>query len=327
MTNERSIIIDGWRGISILLVLAAHLLPLGPKNWKFNETAGLLGMSIFFILSGFLITSYFSKSLDVKKFAIRRLSKILPLAWLGLAYAYVFHGLSFAEFVGTLLFFANWPPMLLTDVTAHYWSLCVEVQFYFLIAILVYLFKEKFVYFVVFLCISVTIHRIANGVYAAINTYYRVDEILSGSVLAILINHKRVGNKVRMHLAKINPAFMTVLLILSCSNLGGFLNYLRPYFAALLIGATVCGGGVKIRNFLENSILLYLAGISYALYIIHPFLADTWLGAGDVWVKYAKRPIFFLFLFPLAHGLTNYFEKFFVERGREYTGEGYLREN
>ena len=38
-------VLDGWRGISILLVLAAHLLPLGPKAWRLNETAGPMGMA------------------------------------------------------------------------------------------------------------------------------------------------------------------------------------------------------------------------------------------------------------------------------------------
>ena len=51
-------VLDGWRGISILLVLASHLLPLGPKGWQLNATAGPMGMALFFTLSGFLITRF-----------------------------------------------------------------------------------------------------------------------------------------------------------------------------------------------------------------------------------------------------------------------------
>ena len=36
-------VLDGWRGVSILLVLSSHLLPLGPKRWQLNEMAGPMG--------------------------------------------------------------------------------------------------------------------------------------------------------------------------------------------------------------------------------------------------------------------------------------------
>ena len=50
--------LDGWRGVSILLILACHLLPLGPKSLQLNDMAGPMGMAIFFTLSGFLITRF-----------------------------------------------------------------------------------------------------------------------------------------------------------------------------------------------------------------------------------------------------------------------------
>jgi peptidoglycan/LPS O-acetylase OafA/YrhL len=56
-STARLPVLDGLRAISILLVLAAHMLPLGPKVLRLNETAGPMGMSLFFALSGFLITS------------------------------------------------------------------------------------------------------------------------------------------------------------------------------------------------------------------------------------------------------------------------------
>ena len=49
--------LDGWRGLSILFVLAGHLLPLGPKSWQMNSSVAAAGMAVFFILSGFLITN------------------------------------------------------------------------------------------------------------------------------------------------------------------------------------------------------------------------------------------------------------------------------
>jgi peptidoglycan/LPS O-acetylase OafA/YrhL len=52
------------------------------------------------------------------------------------------------------------------------------------------------------------------------------------------------------------------------------------------------------------------------LYVIHPLLADTWLGSGDVVEKYAKRPLLLLVVFALSHLSTHYYERWFIERGR-----------
>jgi peptidoglycan/LPS O-acetylase OafA/YrhL len=74
-------ILDGLRAISILLVLAAHMLPLGPKVIALNSTAGAMGMSLFFALSGFLIASTLIHNADIREFLVRRLTRIVPLAY------------------------------------------------------------------------------------------------------------------------------------------------------------------------------------------------------------------------------------------------------
>ena len=53
--KNRFLPLDGWRGLSIILVLLGHLFPLGPKLWAMNGAIAATGMSLFFILSGFLI--------------------------------------------------------------------------------------------------------------------------------------------------------------------------------------------------------------------------------------------------------------------------------
>ena len=44
---KRIEVLDGWRAASILLVLAGHLLPLGPKSWEMNGAVAALGMALF----------------------------------------------------------------------------------------------------------------------------------------------------------------------------------------------------------------------------------------------------------------------------------------
>jgi peptidoglycan/LPS O-acetylase OafA/YrhL len=55
--------------------------------------------------------------------------------------------------------------------------------------------------------------------------------------------------------------------------------------------------------------LRYIAEISFALYVIHPLLAYTWLGGGEGWQKYLRRPLLFAALFGLAHVSTFQYER------------------
>lgn len=186
--KDRVPVLDGWRGISILLVLAGHLLPLGPKSWPWNSAIVATGLAIFFVLSGFLITTIFMRDQNIPAFLIRRLMRIIPL------------------------------------------------------------------------------------------------------------------------------------LVLSAHPLGGFAAYFRPYLALLLVGSTLSvADGTLWRKWLTSSPLVYIAGISYALYVFHGVLRHTWLGDGDTFERYAKRPLLFAVTFGLAHLSTFYYEKYFIQLGKRMT--------
>jgi peptidoglycan/LPS O-acetylase OafA/YrhL len=73
-TMPRLPMLDGWRALSILAVLAAHMLPLGPARLRINVSAGNAGMGLFFALSGFLIASGLAFHPSVRDFAIRRIA-------------------------------------------------------------------------------------------------------------------------------------------------------------------------------------------------------------------------------------------------------------
>ena len=79
--------LNGFRGISIILVLFYHL-QLSDNYFYTTIFNGGLGVNIFFVISGFLITSLCLKEkevtggLSLKKFYIRRFLRIFPLAYL-----------------------------------------------------------------------------------------------------------------------------------------------------------------------------------------------------------------------------------------------------
>ena len=316
MVRERFEVLDGWRGLSIIFVLACHLLPLGPKVLQLNFSAGLMGMTLFFTLSGFLITHFLLYRSSVVDFLVRRFFRILPLAWTYIIISLLLYSASRDVWMAHMFFYLNYEKSLMVPlVTEHIWSLCVEIQFYVGVALLVTIFKKRGLLFLPAICVGITLLRIWTNTSASIETHLRVDEILAGAILA-LIYDKQFGEWLTNFVRKQSFYVLLVLLLLSCHHLGGWLMYLRPYFAALLIGNTLLNPTTKINEILNNKVLIYIASISYALYVIHPLLASSWLGSGDLLTKYSKRPILFAVLFLTAHFSTFYFEHRFMAWGK-----------
>ncbi|WP_082491188.1 acyltransferase [Duganella sp. Leaf126] len=315
-------VLDGWRGLSILMVLAAHLLPLGPHHFLFNHSAGVFGMVIFFILSGFLITSFLVRDQRIGGFLVKRFCRVLPLAWLYMVIALLLSLAPLSRWASHLLFYANLPlenamPNDLVPMTEHLWSLCMELQFYVGVALLVAVLRGRGLLLLPFLGLAFTALRWHDSVIASSVSYYRIDEILAGCTLA-LIFHGKFGERARECLRLIPLWPIALLLVFSCMPQGEWLNYLRPYLALLLVGGTLMQPTATMVLGLHNRALVFVAGISYALYVIHPMLTFTWLGSGDVIVKYLKRPLFFAVLFVLAYGSTRYYESWFMKRGKRW---------
>ena len=316
MNAQRFQVLDSWRGISILLVLAAHLMPIGPKELKLNHSAGMLGMAFFFTLSGFLITHFLLNHSSVLDFLIRRFFRIIPLAWLYMALVLYLNQSPIDTWLAHMLFYANYPPKPLIIVTDHMWSLCVEMQFYIGIALMVALLRKRGLYLLPSLCVAITLCRVSNEVYFSVITHYRVDEILVGCSLALIYNNK-LGSYGSLFVARVSCPLLLVLLLISCHPNSGFMNYFRPYLAALLVGNTLFNQQSRLVRLLNNRILFYIASISYALYVIHPLLSNTWLGSGDIIEKYTKRPLLFASMFVLGHLSTYYFERRWITLGKQ----------
>jgi peptidoglycan/LPS O-acetylase OafA/YrhL len=177
--------LDGLRATSILLVLAGHLLPLGPAALQLNSTAGLSGMAIFFSLSGFLIVRFLASGMPVPTFVIRRLARIVPLAWTAMFILWLINGPA-SPLASNLAFLANLPPAQLMRGGEHLWSLCLEVQFYAVVALLCIFPSRKSLIAVPLLCILTTAARVYSDQPVSIVTWHRIDEILIGGTVALV---------------------------------------------------------------------------------------------------------------------------------------------
>ena len=159
--------LDGLRGVAVLLVLMVHLLTRGDANqglrsipFKIAE-AGWIGVDLFFVLSGFLITSILLRELDAphyfRNFYMRRVLRIFPLYYGSLAVVFLViprivaplspaalgvishqkYAWLYAVNLGPYDFIGDWVS------TAHFWSLAVEEQFYLLWPLLLFFGRSR----------------------------------------------------------------------------------------------------------------------------------------------------------------------------------------
>jgi peptidoglycan/LPS O-acetylase OafA/YrhL len=306
--------LDGLRAISIGLVLAAHLLPLGPQALHLNSTAGPMGMSLFFILSGYLIVSTL-RSATISEFVVKRVARLLPLAYLYILLVFIVFGLSNQSLFSHLGFFINYRHDQMVPVTEHLWSLCVEVHFYIFVTVLAAVGGRRALTLVWPCCLAITALRIMEGAYIDVATHLRMDEILAGACIATLPTSRLRAN-----------ATSPLLWVLAAGAWAGtshpdsgWLQYLRPYAAGLLLAATLSQPPNRLIAVLSSQILRYVAAISYALYVIHPLTAHGWWNDGSVWQRYLfKRPLGFAITLAAAHLSTFYWEKTWIQMARRW---------
>src|SRR4051794_29870058 len=136
--RTRLVYLDGWRGLSIALVLIGHFFPVPGIN------LGVLGVEFFFVLSGRLMGEIlFIERYPLKKFFKRRFSRIYPALLVFVAVAMVALSGTFIAFkwkaaLTALTFTYNYAGILVTRAGAldHIWSLCVEEHAYVILALI-----------------------------------------------------------------------------------------------------------------------------------------------------------------------------------------------
>jgi peptidoglycan/LPS O-acetylase OafA/YrhL len=307
--------LDGLRAISILLVLATHMLPVGPKVWRLNETTGPMGMSLFFALSGFLVTSNLLQNQNVYDFFVRRLARILPLAYLYLAFCFLILVFEPVVLLGNLLFIENYVHSFMNKLNSHFWSLCVEMHFYIAIGLVAAIFGRRGLWLVLPACLLITLIRIWHHSFINIMTHLRVDEILAGAVVALLYQKQMLF---RSSVWVFGTA--VICWAVFSSPFVEELQYLRPYGSAAVLAALLPLAPCALTRALSSPPARYVANVSYALYVFHPLTILDWMNSGSTLERYLfKRPISFAMTFILAHLSTFYWENRWISWGRSIT--------
>lgn len=293
--------IDGLRAIAVIAVVIYHA-KFEFLNSFFLE-GGFLGVDVFFVISGFLITSILFKQIDNKFiksvlfFYIRRIRRIFPALIFLLLIITPFSGFFLHNYllqtysesgIFSLFFFSNiyfWNTgeqynafSSLYNPLLHTWSLSVEEQFYLIFPFILFfshkIFKENTIYFIIVITFFSLLGSYIYGTkYASFNFYSLPSRFWEISVGAIIALNKFKKN----YLPKIynknlsNLGFILIILsffIYSDSLIHPSLNTSLPVLGTLCV-IYFYDKNSLVYKILSNKILVYIGLISFSLYLWH----------------------------------------------------------
>ncbi|MDI1264412.1 MAG: acyltransferase family protein [bacterium] len=292
--------IDGLRAIAVLLVLGFHAFPKAVP-------AGFIGVDVFFVISGFLITGIILQNeFSFARFYARRARRLFPAlilvvgASLGFGWLYLTPGLfdalgrqvaAAALFAPNLLFWSEagyFDSSALTKPLLHLWSLGVEEQFYLLwpvlmLAIARLRLKTQWVLLALTAlsllhCWSLQRYGLSSA--AFYSPFARAWELSAGGLLATLERENRKSGTSSACVVAGLAAIVLVALFIGSES--GWPNKMAvPVVAGTMLVIYFGDTSTLARLTLASPLMVFLGKISYPLYLWHwPILVFAYVKNG-----------------------------------------------
>lgn len=315
--------IQGLRAFAVLLVIAHHYFPE-------SATGGFFGVDVFFVISGYIITSTLmeSPSKSLKQFLFdfyaRRVRRILPSALvvilLSVVATYVLLGPitgsdTARDGVFASLFIANihfnssaidyFAAGLPQPILQHYWSLAIEEQFYLLWPLIFFFSRKSTIRVIAIITLSLTsfvyaIVEISSASPTAyLSTLTRVWELGIGAAVALL--NLRVSNRLISYTSVIS---LIVLSLVYTPN-SDF-----PGFPALVVALLTCAVIITAdsNKVLASKVMTWIGDRSYTLYLVHwPIFQMAFLYRG-ISLALSEKILLLLLLTVVSTVLFRYLE-------------------
>lgn len=286
--------LNGFRGVSIILVVIYHLrLFHGPITYyMFN---GRLGVGIFFVLSGFLITTLCLKevertgSLALRSFYTRRALRIFPVAYLYLLVIVIINqiyrlNIPAFQFAGAALYIMNFSYFRSHNfayIIAHYWTLSVEEQFYILFPVILKLNRKIFFYIVAVIVFALPLIYSIQERYSVMNTgvpYFIVHYFLKFQCIAVgcffaVLAYNGFFDRAWLSKTKIPGNLVAIFLIfyLDFEDFYTLKTACINAVIAVLVGYLIITNLAQSRDFLFRFLnwkpVVFIGVLSYSIYI------------------------------------------------------------
>ena len=300
--------LDMLRFFAFLMVFLHHALPHDPTFWtRFGlqlflarvlagiGATGAFGVSLFFVLSSYLITELLLReknlmgTLDLRSFYIRRILRIWPLYFAFLALAIALQwivpgqhvtwraGLWFSLLAGNwFIVFHGFP----SSVIFPLWSVSIEEQFYITWPAVVRKVSETgMLIFAGLLLVMATVSRIYLGMHHALegdvwcNTFVQLDSIAAGILIAVLLkgNIPRLSwlSRIAMTLGGVTALALGGVYFAIKNDPLTTVRIVLGYPSVAVGGVLLLLAALRARVGGGHRVLIYLGRISYGLYVFH----------------------------------------------------------
>ena len=334
--------LDGFRGLAILLVFSAH--PVNRDFWdRFN---GPSGVTLFFVLSGFLITTLLLEAelqgnVALKSFYIKRFFRIYPMYFL-VTFLYVFLILVLDFEPERKNLFLRELPFYFSPLPEHayfhhqeglavpnngLWSIGIEEKFYFFWPLIAFgglqLMRR---YRLVFLILILTVSFYANfqsGFWDYLAPYLPVTLGCLGAIARANPVFSSLFQKLNSGTIRYSFLVVTSLLQFSSSQIllgQKFYPLICLFFLISLLAFT----GPRPDRFLGSRSLKYVAELSYCLYLTHNFFINLseklFPNTQDSYSTLYSTGFGLVMAFVAAHLLNRFFERPLRNLGRRIAG-------
>ncbi|MCE6992745.1 acyltransferase family protein [Dyadobacter sp. CY323] len=332
--------IDGLRAIAVVPVVLFHM----GFNWI---EGGYFGVDVFFVISGYLITSIIikenhSSSFSFKNFWMRRVQRILPallvmvIAVLIASYYIVYRPMlktysgdaistvfSYANISALLKFGDYWGDAAESSPFLHAWSLSVEEQYYLFYPVLIFfLFRNRLPIVPVLTALaalSLVCFLFATKKYPTAGFYllpFRAWEMAAGGLLAF--SSVQTLPKPHLKLGKLLSVLGLLLIISSYFIFSGSsgigVTALLPVIGSVLVIAFASDTN-SVGRLLGSNSLVHIGKVSYSLYLWHwPVIV---LGREFLYTL-PKLPDFYDLFIALLMIVFTYLSYFLVEKKTRY---------
>ena len=295
--------LDGLRGLAALAVFFHHFfqdprdspLTTWPPLLKFFlylSGYGALGVDVFFVLSGYLITSLLLVDRDspsyFHNFYWKRVLRIMPVYMVHLLVAALFIQHATGYILLSLIFVVNFAQLFRVADIGPAWTLSIEEQFYLIWPQFIRRLRLPAIYYLAFALaiLSATARIIVPLWHGGLNlryTIYRCDGLALGAILACQwFSSEGQTRLIRIVLGILNSNVALLLVFFAQTVM--LLHFPRTLFSESVTLTTtnylvyrIIHRIVFLRNrsglsWLASPITVYLGGISYALYMYHTFI-------------------------------------------------------
>lgn len=367
MKNEKIYFpnLNGLRFIAAFLVLIHHIEQFksiyGIENHlgqiPFIGIIGKLGVILFFVLSGFLITYLLLveekviKKISIVKFYMRRILRIWPLYFLIIFLAFlvlpnidifilpdyekdVIYSNLFWKLVLYAIFFPNLVLSLfgIVPYASHTWSIGTEEQYYLIWpVILKYIRKHRillmFAIIIIYLAVkfffttSLANYIDHHNVLRLFWNSFPIDCMAIGGLYSILLFQK---NKFLKYLLRNDLFYASIFMVTILMIIGVRIPFIHYEFYSIFFGLIILNFSVNdgIKISLENKILNYLGTISYGLYMYHPIgiiLALSLSLALGFKTNWVLYPLSLILTIIMASLSYKYYESFFLKFKKRFS--------